>query len=66
MSRLAQLEPFDSQVHQLLIGVCLRRGRRTEALRHYSALRVRLERAFGEKPDFDLARVASGITGPAR
>ncbi len=60
--RLAQLEPFDSQVHQLLIQVCLRRGRRTEALRHYSALRVRLARAFGEKPDFDLARVASGIT----
>ena len=61
--RLAQLEPFDSQVHQLLIGVCLRRGRRTEALRHYSALRVRLARAFGEKPDFDLARVAAGISG---
>ena len=64
--RLAQLEPFDSQVHQLLIGVCLRRGRRTEALRHYSALRVRLERAFGEKPDFDLARVASGIAATSR
>jgi DNA-binding SARP family transcriptional activator len=61
--RLAQLEPFDSQVHQLLIGVCLRRGRRTEALRHYSALRVRLARAFGEKPDFDLARVAAGLAG---
>ena len=66
LRRLAQLEPFDSQVHQLLIGVCLRRGRRTEALRHYSALRVRLARAFGEKPDFDLARVASGITGTPR
>jgi DNA-binding SARP family transcriptional activator len=64
--RLAQLEPFDSQVHQLLIQVCLRRGRRTEALRHYSALRVRLARAFGEKPDFDLARVAAGITAAAR
>ena len=61
--RLAQLEPFDSQVYQLLIGVCLRRGRRTEALRHYSALRFRLARAFGEKPDFELANVAAGITG---
>jgi DNA-binding SARP family transcriptional activator len=61
--RLAQLEPFDSQVHQLLIGVCLRRGRRTEALRHYSALRFRLARAFGEKPDFELTHLAPGITG---
>jgi DNA-binding SARP family transcriptional activator len=60
--RLAQLEPFDSQVHQLLIGVCLRRGRRTEALRHYSALRFRLARAFGEKPDFELTHFTSGIT----
>jgi DNA-binding SARP family transcriptional activator len=64
--RLAQLEPFDSQVHQLLIGVCLRRGRRTEALRHYSALRFRLARAFGEKPDFELTHFASGITGAGK
>ena len=52
--RLSQLEPFDSHVHQMLIEVCLRRGRRTEALRHYDALRARLHRAFGELPDFDL------------
>ena len=38
--RLSQLEPFDSHVHQMLIEVCLRRGRRTEALRHYDALRA--------------------------
>ena len=56
--RLSQLEPFDSHVHQMLIEVCLRRGRRTEALRHYDALRARLHRAFGEHPDFEL----SGLT----
>jgi DNA-binding SARP family transcriptional activator len=61
LQRLAQLEPFDSQVHQMLIQVCLRRGRRTEAVRHYSALRMRLARAFGEAPDFDLAHVASNV-----
>lgn len=61
LQRLAQLEPFDSQVHQMLIQVCLRRGRRTEAVRHYSALRLRLARAFGEAPDFDLAHVASDL-----
>ena len=59
--RLAQLEPFDSHVHQMLIEVCLRRGRRTEALRHYHALRARLHRAFGEMPDFELTSVAAGM-----
>jgi DNA-binding SARP family transcriptional activator len=63
--RLTQLEPFDSGAHQLLIQVCLRRGRRTEAVRHYSALRMRLARAFGEKPDFDLARIVGDTTNIA-
>ena len=61
LQRLAQLEPFDSHVHQMLIEVCLRRGRRTEALRHYHALRARLNRAFGEQPDFDLSSVVAGL-----
>ena len=62
LQRLAQLEPFDSHVHQMLIEVCLRRGRRTEALRHYHALRARLHRAFGEQPDFELTSLAAGLT----
>jgi DNA-binding SARP family transcriptional activator len=61
LQRLAQLEPFDSHVHQMLIEVCLRRGRRTEALRHYHALRARLHRAFGEQPDFELTSLAAGL-----
>jgi DNA-binding SARP family transcriptional activator len=61
LQRLAQLEPFDSHVHQMLIEVCLRRGRRTEALRHYHALRARLHRAFGEQPDFEMTSVAAGL-----
>jgi DNA-binding SARP family transcriptional activator len=61
LQRLAQLEPFDSHVHKMLIEVCLRRGRRTEALRHYHALRARLHRAFGEQPDFDLTSLAAGL-----
>jgi DNA-binding SARP family transcriptional activator len=63
LQRLAQLEPFDSHVHQMLIEVCLRRGRRTEALRHYHALQARLQRAFGEQPDFELASLAAGVAG---
>jgi DNA-binding SARP family transcriptional activator len=66
LQRLAQLEPFDSHVHQMLIEVCLRRGRRTEALRHYHALRARLHRAFGEEPDFELTSVAAGLGGRQR
>jgi DNA-binding SARP family transcriptional activator len=62
LRRLAQLEPFDSRVHQMLIEVCLRRGRRTEALRHYHALGARLHRAFGEQPDFELANIAAALT----
>jgi DNA-binding SARP family transcriptional activator len=63
LQRLAQLEPFDSRVHQMLIEVCLRRGRRTEALRHYHALRARLQRAFGEQPDFELTHVVAALGG---
>jgi DNA-binding SARP family transcriptional activator len=63
--RLTQLEPFDSQAHRMLIEVCLRRGRRTEAMRHYSALRLRLARAFGEQPDFELTHVVSGLARSA-
>jgi DNA-binding SARP family transcriptional activator len=63
LHRLAQLEPFDSHVHQMLIEVCLRRGRRTEALRHYHALQARLQRAFGEQPDFDLMQVVAALGG---
>ncbi len=65
LQRLAQLEPFDSHVHQMLIEVCLRRGRRTEALRHYQALRARLQRAFGEQPDFHLTNMPAALgAGP--
>jgi DNA-binding SARP family transcriptional activator len=66
LQRLAELEPFDSHVHQMLIEVCLRRGRRTEAVRHYHALRARLHRAFGEQPDFELTSLAAGLSHRSR
>lgn len=65
LERLARLEPFDSKVHELLIEVCLRRGRRTDALRHYTNLRRRVLDAFGEQPGFELAEVAARIARPA-
>jgi DNA-binding SARP family transcriptional activator len=54
MARLAELEPYDVDVQRRLIGLCLRQGRRSEAMRRYNALRTRLQRDFGEQLDFDL------------
>ena len=58
LNRLADLQPFDSDVQRDLIALQIRRGRRTEAKRRYSELRKRLHREFGEEPDFRLADLA--------
>jgi DNA-binding SARP family transcriptional activator len=52
--RLCDLDPFDVDVHRRYIALCLHRGRRTEALRRYAALRERLMTTFGEELDFTL------------
>jgi DNA-binding SARP family transcriptional activator len=54
LARLAELEPFDSDVHRDHISVLLRLGRRSRAARQYESFRVRLLREFGERPDFEL------------
>ena len=56
--RLADLEPYDVDVHQRLIAIALRRGRRTEAVRRYNTLRRRMRTTFGEDLDFTLADIA--------
>jgi DNA-binding SARP family transcriptional activator len=55
LERLIELEPFDVDVHRDLIELALRRGRRTEAVRRYSALRQRMLTTFGEDVSFTLA-----------
>jgi DNA-binding SARP family transcriptional activator len=56
--RLAGMEPFDHDVQRLFIALCLRRGRQSEALRRYAALRKRLLAEFGQEPDFELSELA--------
>lgn len=58
LERLAEMEPLDVDVHRELIGVWLRQGRRSRAVRHYRAVQSRLMREFGERINFDLAELA--------
>jgi DNA-binding SARP family transcriptional activator len=59
LERLAELEPYDVDVHRNLITIALRLGRRTEAVRRYDTLRRRMYTTFGEDLDFTLADVAT-------
>lgn len=60
LERLANLEPFDTEVQRRLLAAWLRQGRRSRAARHYDAFRRRLARDFGEPPGFELADLAAG------
>ena len=52
--RLAAMEPFDLDVQRDFIEICMRRGRRSEAMRRYAIVRKRVKREFGQDPDFTL------------
>jgi DNA-binding SARP family transcriptional activator len=57
LERLAEMEPFDNDVHRRLIAAWLRMGRKSRAARHYHSFCARLLREFGERPDFELSDV---------
>ena len=52
---LAELESYDSDAQLGVISLCLRCGRRSEAVRRYGAYRGRLLRDFNQEPEFTLA-----------
>ncbi|HUE26705.1 MAG TPA: bacterial transcriptional activator domain-containing protein, partial [Solirubrobacteraceae bacterium] len=54
LGRLAEFEPFDSDVHRELLRVLLAAGRRSEARRRYSTFRARLAKEFETEPGFTL------------
>lgn len=62
--RLVDLEPYDSDVLKLFIGICLKRGRRSEAFRRYALFRKGMLQAFGQEPDFDLAEIERAAAAP--
>jgi DNA-binding SARP family transcriptional activator len=55
LDRLAEFEPFDSDIHKELLRVLLVAGRRSEALRRYSTFRARLSKEFAAAPGFALS-----------
>jgi DNA-binding SARP family transcriptional activator len=55
LQRLVELEPLDLEAQRELLGLMLRRGRHSEALRRYELVRRRYRRTFGSDPAFTLA-----------
>ena len=60
-NRLAEMEPFDADAQRLVVEVCLRRGRHSEAHRRYSVYRKKLAASFGSEPGWDLRDVESDL-----
>jgi DNA-binding SARP family transcriptional activator len=60
LERLAEFEPFDSDVHKELLRVMIAAGRRSDALRRYSTFRARLAKEFKTEPGFALGDLHLG------
>jgi DNA-binding SARP family transcriptional activator len=58
LERLGALQPYDEDVHRRLIELDIIRGRRSDAVRRYAALRSRIRRTFGHDPGFTPADIA--------
>jgi len=54
---LVNLEPWDTEVQRAVLVLCLRRGRRSEAVRRYRLMVQAVQREFGETLDFALSEL---------
>jgi DNA-binding SARP family transcriptional activator len=61
LEQLSEMEPFDNDVHRLLIETALRAGRRSRAQRQYRVFELRLQRTFGEAPEFSLRELSAHV-----
>jgi DNA-binding SARP family transcriptional activator len=61
LERLAQMQPLDSEVERKLIAIALQTGRHSVARRRYASFRMRVTRAFGHEPDFQLADIVREV-----
>jgi DNA-binding SARP family transcriptional activator len=59
VERLAELLPYDLEVHRRLVSLLIAAGRHSEAARCYDLLRARMNIVFDEQPDFMLADVSA-------
>lgn len=59
LERLATLQPYDEDVHRQLMELDIMQGHRSDAVRRYAVLRMRMNRAFGHDPDFTPADLTS-------
>ena len=63
--RIADMYPFDTAVQRKVIALYLREGRRSDAIRRYNELRMRMVREFGAGPEFQLADLNGTADEPA-
>jgi DNA-binding SARP family transcriptional activator len=57
LERLAAMQPYDEDIYRELMQLDILRGRRSDAMRRYAALRMRMNRAFGHDPTFTPAEL---------
>jgi DNA-binding SARP family transcriptional activator len=56
---LAELHPLDLEIQKELLGMMLRRGHHSDAVRRLDAVRRRYKRVFGQEPGFGLAELSA-------
>ncbi|HEX3693481.1 MAG TPA: BTAD domain-containing putative transcriptional regulator [Solirubrobacteraceae bacterium] len=59
LERLAQMVPYDEEVHRRLMELDIADGRRSDAVRRYNLLKARTRRTFGQDLEFTPADLST-------